>query len=136
MSHDHEHHDTPHTTEELEESLHAHDEWFRHDASEPKHQEAHGETRSGVILGFLFGTVAFVAIVGVIVYQFYLMLAREQQVKLQEGRTNTAEIRSARAAWEEALDSYGWADAEAGTVRIPLELAKQNVIERYRETAN
>jgi len=127
----HEHH-TPHTVEELEESLQAHDEWFRHDASEPHHQEAHGQTNTTLILGFLGGTVVFVAVVGFIVYQYFLLLAREQQESLQERRTNTAEVRSMEAAWGETLSSYGWVDAQAGVVRVPLEVARERVIERYR----
>jgi len=36
----------------------------------------------------------------------------------------------------ELLHGYSWADKEAGTVRIPIDIAMQKVIEDYNQTAS
>ncbi|HEX5708846.1 MAG TPA: hypothetical protein VFX96_16220 [Pyrinomonadaceae bacterium] len=43
-----------------------------------------------------------------------------------------AELNVVRENWETELRSYGWADQSAGTVRIPIERAKEMYLERQR----
>ncbi|HBS28822.1 MAG TPA: hypothetical protein DEB06_05090 [Phycisphaerales bacterium] len=141
MSHDSRQHDShshgapvtgvPHTAEELSESLHAHDEWFRHAPGE-HHQEAHGGTNAVVILGFLGATVLFVGVVGFAVYKVYEVALRAEQVAMQERRTPRAEYAGLRADWQAQLSSFAWTDKEKGRVRVPLEVAKRLVMEEYR----
>lgn len=129
MSHDHH---TPHTTSELAESLHQHDDWFRHSVNEPHHQKAHGETRASVILGFLALTVLFVGVTGYVVLKIFEDLAFREVVASQERRTPTAEVNSLRAQWDEQLSRFGWSDAGTDRVRVPLDVAKRLVMEDYR----
>lgn len=128
MSHDHAH---PHTIAELEESLHAHDDWFRHDATEPHHQEAHGETKAWGIIGIMAATIVFVVIVGYASFFLWEDWTRRQSVKVFEGQTNRTEYNSLRAEWRRQLTTYSWADAEKGLVAVPLEEAKKQVLSYY-----
>lgn len=130
MTHDHTH-GVPHTPEELSESLHAHDEWFRHSPDE-HHQEAHGATNARVILAFLAGTVALVAVVGFVVFKMFEHGLWAEQVRLQEHRTPRAEYQSLRAEWQQQLTTFAWTDREAGRVRVPLDVAKRLVMEEFR----
>jgi len=124
-------HAVPHTPEELTESLHAHDEWFRH-SPEEHHQEAHGATNAGIILAFLAGTVVFVGVVGFAVFKHYEHLLWAEQVRLQEHRTPRAEYQSLRAEWQQQLTTFAWTNKEAGRVRVPLDVAKRLVMDEYR----
>lgn len=130
MSHDPTNH-APHTHEELSESLHAHDEWFRH-SPEEHHQEAHGSTNARIILAFLAATVLFVFGTGFIVFKHYEHRLWAEQVRLQELRTPRAEYLGLRAEWQQQLNSFAWTNQEAGRVRVPLEVAKRLVMEEYR----
>lgn len=40
-----------------------------------------------------------------------------------------------REIWERELTTYGWADESAGTVRVPIERAKQMYLERQQQKA-
>lgn len=127
-------HDT-HTTEEFEQSLVEHDEWFRHSADEPHHQEAHGETKSQVILLFLLGTVVFVFGTGFVVLKFFEAETRKLKATMDEAATSREEYLDANERWERELTSYGWASAIDGSVHIPLELATREVLGEYKSRA-
>jgi hypothetical protein len=128
MAHDHTH---PHTVEELEETLHAHDDWFRHDAAAPHHQQPHGETKAWGILGFMAATLVFVLVVGYASFFLWEDWTRAQSVKVFEGQTKRSEYLSLRADWQKRLTSYEWADAAKGTVHIPIDQAKKQVAAYY-----
>jgi len=139
----HQHHSHPpthpahetHTAADYEHELIEHDSWFRHDASEPRHQESHGETSALGILLTLFATVVFVFGTGGVVLVWFGNEWREFAHVQEEVHTNVAEIRSARAEWQRRLSTYEWTDPAAGRVTIPLEAAKARVIERYAGAA-
>jgi hypothetical protein len=57
----------------------------------------------------------------------------ESRVELQGPRLQVnpaSELREKRLAEEEVLNSYGWVDRRAGTVRIPIERAMDILAER------
>lgn len=136
----HEHHSSPaglhetHTVVDFEHALVSHDSWFRHDSNEPTHQSAHGETKAWGIVAFMAGTLVFVVVVSYLAYFYYEGLTRDRLVSFQEAQTPSAEQISMRAEWSARLSKYEWADAQTGTVRIPLDAAKKRVIQLYAST--
>lgn len=135
MSHGNDHLHRTHTAEEFEHELVAHDEWFRHDASEPRHKEAHGGTNTWIINTFFFATVIFVAVTGRLVMSLFKWDVNRVKVAQQEQIPISTEARNLRAEWDSRLHSYQWADAQAGRVRVPIEAAEQIVINEYRAAA-
>ncbi len=129
-SHGHPAHET-HSAADYEHELVEHDSWFRHDTAEPQHQASHGETSAIGILLTLFATVVFVFGTGGVVLVWFGHEWREFAIVQEEQKTNVTDLRNARAEWERVLSSYEWADPATGRVRIPLELAKSRVIDRY-----
>ena len=133
MSHD-PHHE-PLTEGEYHETLHEHDEWFRHSPDEPAHQEAHGRTSAGIILAFLFGTLVVVAVTGVLVFQLWLQMTQEVVIQNEERRTNLSQLLSARADWERQNSQFGLIEGAPGRAKVPLDLAMKLVIEDYARNA-
>ncbi len=122
-----------HTIEELHQTLHEHDEWFRHSASEPHHQEAHGGTSAGIILGFLIGTLLVVGGTSYGVFVLWERMTDALVVEMQERRTPIAPLLSARAEWAGQLARFEAIAGSPGRARVPLEVAMRLVIEDYRK---
>lgn len=126
MAHD-PHHHHPTDANELEETLHAHDDWFRHQPGEA-HQAPHGELNAWGIIVFMAVTLLFVAGVSYVTFFYWEARTRQQLVIADEQRTPRSEYVSLKADWSKQLTSYEWADAAKGRVRIPLSEAKKLVI--------
>lgn len=132
MGHGHDTHLGHQTKHDYEHDLVEHDSWFRHDATEPYHQEAHGQTKPLVIVVFLGVTVVFVAVVAFMCIQFFNSFVRDQQTaKIERNEAYYANTRRIKAEWEAQLTGYGWVDAQAGQIRVPIEVAKQQIIAEY-----
>ena len=129
MSHD-PHHE-PTTELEYHETLHEHDEWFRHTPQEPAHQEAHGRTSAGIIIAFLMGTVVFVGVTGFLVFQMFLGMTDAEVVQSQERRTPISQLLSAQADWDRQQSQFGLIEGAPGRARVPLDLARRLVIQDY-----
>ena len=61
-----------------------------------------------------------------------LRLPPEPRLQLSPGHKihPLEELKQLRASEDVLLNSYGWVDQEAGTVRIPIDLAKQLILEK------
>ncbi len=127
----HQAHHEPTTAQEYHETLHEHDDWFRHSANEPHHQEAHGSTHAAIIIAFLFGTVVFVAISGALVYQLFQSMTDAVAVENHERRTPVDQFLSSKAEWERQLSQLTLIDGAPGRARVPLDMAQKLVIEDY-----
>lgn len=124
-------HHEPTTSLEYHETLHEHDEWFRHAADEPAHQQAHGRTSAGIIIAFLMGTVVFVGVTGLLVFEFFLEATAAQVVVSQEGQTPIAQLLAARADWDRQHSQLSLIEGAPGRAHIPLNLAYELVIKDY-----
>jgi hypothetical protein len=121
-------HDSIHYEHDLEE----HDSWFRHDTTEPHHQEAHGATRAWGIIGFMVATLFLVLAVGLVTYYgAFEPLMRARLEAVGEGRPISLEHPSARSASVSRLNTYQWVDPAKGTVRIPMEVARRMQLEEH-----
>ncbi len=129
-----EHHEPPHTPEDLKEALHEHDDWFRHGPDEPHHQKAHGDFNPYVVMTFLavtavgvFGTAALV-----ITWMSREIHAEVIATDRQREASYVAEYASKRAQWDQALTGEPtWINEQENVVRIPIELAMERVAEDY-----
>lgn len=130
----HAHHE-PHTPEELQETLHEHDEWFRHTPDEPRHHHAHGTTQARLILLFLIGTLVVVFGTTMAVLVVFDQLGEGIYVENKERRTPTTQIASFRAEWQRQLSEFSPVEGAPGRARIPLELAQRLVVEDYSRNA-
>lgn len=137
-----------HDERELMHELEHHDEWFRHDASEPHHQDAHGRTNIWVLGGFLAATVVFVFVSAwVLVNTFFLPhihslkeVEQESVAPLSRLYDSTiggyaAGVSQLHDQWDAALSKGQIIDQSAGTARIPVDAATRLVIEQYKEHA-
>lgn len=120
-----------------------------HDAKPPlmpHHEE--GDIQFGVIFKFVIYLAIFVAIVQV--FTFVVMqridnrMVAEQEilyplsVELSDRlppapRLQTLpreEMTALREAWRQGLEGYSWVDKNAGTVRIPIDIAMRRLLER------
>jgi len=109
-----------------------HDDWFKHDPTEPDAQEAHGDTNPVMIISFLIVVIAVTFALIIIFLGFFGRTVASEQVGKSELRTPDDEYLEAKATWN--ADLYGeadWTDRENGVVRIPYDLAKSKVIDAY-----
>lgn len=138
MSHGHDHHaSTPAQHDAV-------DAWHDHSADAP-HQAAHGDKISApVVIGY--GVVGFliiaVATVATIVYFNYynnrLQIALVERADLNDPSAARiqGEYEAYRTSIEEAeFGSYGWVNADANRIRIPLEKAIDRVVTEYQAKA-
>ena len=111
-----------------------HDDWFKHDASEPQHQEMHGKINPLGIMLTLLATLVVVAVTMIVVLKFFFDPAIYQN-KAERLEARTAQIAAPAqeklANWESDLGSAGWVDSNTGVVRLPLEVARQKVMQEY-----
>lgn len=124
----------PRTVDEFHQTLHEHDEWFRHTPAE-HHQEAHGGTSTGIILAFMIGTLLVVGVTSYGVFVIWQRMTDAIVVELQERRTPLAPLLSARAEWAGQMTRFEPIQGSPGRVRVPLDVAMRLVIEDYRKNA-
>ncbi len=82
------------------------------------------------------GTLLIIGVVGSVITFLIVMVLRvsyynmvdSMQAERGNAGMNLEERNEIRAEQREALESYGWVDREAGTVRIPIEDAKKLVL--------
>lgn len=124
---------TPASETDLQEALHEHDDWFRHSPDEPHHQAAHGDFNVSVVIGFLAATIIVVLGVAVIVVPWYIRMINDRAVEVRELNPNYApELETQFSEWDAQLHGEPqWLDEQTNTVRIPLEVAKRVVADRY-----
>ncbi len=119
----------------LEQLPHEHaqpDEWHRHTPAEGAPQAEHGAKANPAILALITG--GFVVTVGLTILlsalYFFSYMTHERQLK-KETTVLSEEYRAYRAQTEASLSGYGWADPAAGTVRIPVDTAIDQVVADY-----
>lgn len=109
------------------------DAWHAHQGEAPA-QAVHGETHPITIA--LVGIIGFAVIIASILIlagYFNVMLSQEKVVKHEQWDVR-GEARSSQAQWTQELNSYGWADAQAGLVRMPIDQAMHAVAQEYAST--
>ncbi len=108
------------------------DQWHRHTPDEGQPQEEHAARVNNAALAIVFvSVVAFVAgtiLVTTLYFQRYLVQERERKIEVTSLGEGYREYRDAAKA---AQQGFGWADAEAGKVVIPVEMATERVVARY-----
>ncbi|GEM_PF-5732459 len=114
----------------------AHDGWFKHASDEPDAQEAHGEVNAPFIIAFLSVVILATFAVAVLFLVYFGQALRDAGAERLEGRTDilASEYNEKLAQWNQKLHGQAeWQDPEQGLVSIPLDLAKQSVLERYSD---
>lgn len=109
------------------------DQWHRHSAEEGTPQAEHGAIASPGALAAAFVAISVTVAITVLIIQVffdqYNANYRAQQVETTALSTNFNKYKS---QWEQQdSKGYGLADAQSGAVRIPLEMARQRVVDRY-----
>lgn len=117
---------------------HGHDNWHQHTAAEGVAQHAHGAQASAKALGITFLVMVFGVIATILVLIAYFNTAFSTYKASQtEGTAIMKPAFEAKLAAREQLDSYGWVDRDARTVRVPVSSAMQKVIADYqKQSAN
>lgn len=112
------------------------DAWHAHALAEGAPQQEHGKTQNYVIIGAV--TVAMLAIL-VVTILGTIMFTRTTMTGLRGGRVESMSMSDGYQKYRDeskaALTAYSWASPDAakdGTrVSIPIDAAKQRVIEKY-----
>ncbi len=109
---------------------HADDAWHAH-AGEAPPQETHGETNPGFIA--VVGAVGMIIVVVLIVIltKYFDAVVYDERMVKQERWDVRNEVEAVEAQWTLNLTSYAWADAQNGTVRIPIDRAIDAVAREY-----
>lgn len=132
MSHSHGDTKTLHDSITFEHDLEEHDSWFRHDSSAPHHQVAHGGTNAWGIIAIMVATLGLVLVTAAVTYYgLFEPLMRAEREKA-ENRPVNAEYVTMRSAAQSQFNSYEWADASKGLVRVPLDVAKKMQMEEQK----
>ncbi len=110
-------------------SGHTDDAWHAHPGEAPP-QHSHGTVTPAAIMAV--GLIGFLLVVAcvVVITQYFTMESQRELASKQEVSIG-AEYRSLAATWDQNLREFGWADAEAGTIRIPIEAAADKVAREY-----
>jgi hypothetical protein len=121
-------HKLPHTPDIHEEP----DPWHRHTVDEGIPQVEHAATVNiPILMGVFVATVVFVSAT----ILFTMIYFKRHVTALRQERIETTVVGQGARDYKEAalanLDGYGWADAQAGHVSLPLDVARQRVIEAY-----
>ena len=109
------------------------DQWHRRTTEEGAPQAEHAAIASPTTLAIAFiaisTTVALTVLILVVFFDQYNVRYKAEQMENIDMSNNFNDYKH---KWEEQ-DSRGYAlaDAETGAVRVPLDLAKQRVIDRY-----
>lgn len=113
------------------------DQWHRHSAQEGVPQTEHTAVASPKVLAISFLVITFsiaaTVFVLVIFFDHYTANFKASQM---ESTTLSTPFNDYKKQWDE-FDSrtYGWVDAKAGTVRIPIDQAMGRVVEKYKAPA-
>jgi hypothetical protein len=114
---------------------HGHDAWHQHSTAEGMPQHEHGAHASAKALGLTFITmVVGVIVVILILIAYFNSYVSSTKARLQEGTAMMAPAFNAKVAARSQLESFGWVDQSAGTVRVPLPNAIDRVVDEYRST--
>lgn len=126
-------HHIAHTPEELRETLHAHDDWFRRSPDEPSHQSAHGDFNPYVVMISLAVTIVSVILIVILTIGWWDRMAAEERYLVQENNPAYGqEFRGKSDTWRAQL--YGeptWVDERTNTIRIPIDRAMQVIVQEY-----
>ncbi len=108
------------------------DEWHQHSTDEGAPQIEHGSHATPTALAITFvGMVLGVAAVVLILIAYFNTYVSQVKAQKQEGVGLSEEYEGYRAESLERLAGYGWTDAEAGTVYVPIEMGMQQVVSKY-----
>jgi len=112
---------------------HAHaDDWHQHAGVGEVPQVEHGARLEPgkVFIGFIALVISIVVSVtiSVLFYNNYMNGLKQERWELT---SVGADARSARERADVELNTYGVVDATTGTVRVPLETAKDRVLKKY-----
>src|SRR5690606_28194427 len=103
---------------------HGHDAWHQHTAAEGVPQHEHGAHTSAKALGLTFIIMVFGVIAVILVLVLYFnSYVSGYKARQQETTAMMEPAFNAKIAARKQLEEFGWADANAGTVRIPLDRA-------------
>jgi hypothetical protein len=111
------------------------DDWHQHGIGADVPQVEHGARLepSKVVIGFILLVIAIVfsVTVSVLFYNSYMNDLKQERFELT---SVGADARSARERTDVELNTYGIVDATTGTVRIPVDVAKERVLKKYGAT--
>lgn len=130
-------HHQPHDIDELKHELEDHDEWFRHASDEPTHQ-THGDFNPYVVMAFLAVTVVIVFAVAFLVVPWFGRMVQAERVQVREENLRPVmEYMEARTKWDADLTGEPtWINESEGVIRVPIDIAMEQVVRRYEAEGN
>jgi len=130
-------HHQPHNIDELKDELEHHDDWFRHAPGETSH-ETHGDFNPYVIMAFLVVTVGIVFGVTLLIVPWFGRMVQAKRVEIREQSTlPVQEFMESRTKWDADLRGEPtWIDESGGVIRVPIDVAMEQVVQRYRNGGN
>lgn len=124
------HHESHHVPVEHEHP----DQWHRHAAEEGVPMAEHGAIASPGTLArawvVICLTVGITVLVLAVYFENYNTAIKHRLIETTVLSKGFNEYKSLN---EKDMTSYGWADATAGTVRLPMDKAAERTIEKYKK---
>lgn len=112
------------------------DSWHRHTPDEGTPMAEHGAIASPAVLAKVYIAMCVVVVSTVLFLGiFFMSYLNKERAKQQETTVLSQNFNEMKSHLETELSSYGWADAKAGTVRIPIEKAMGLVVEKYKKSS-
>jgi len=114
------------------------DQWHRHGAEEGHAQKEHAAKANPALLGVVLGVVVAATLGLVVLVVLYFGRAttdlRRERIETTALSAEANSYRAqAKANLDRPIDEDSWVDREAGTVRVPIEMAMDRVVERYAQ---
>lgn len=112
------------------------DAWHTHGAGEPAPQAEHGATQNFLVIGAVGVALIAVVLVTILGTVFYFRKhATQLRVERIETTTIAGDYVKYKAATQTTLAGFSWASPElakeGARVSLPIDMAKQRVIEKY-----
>ncbi|MDX9911040.1 MAG: hypothetical protein RBS39_04335 [Phycisphaerales bacterium] len=113
------------------------DAWHRHSSEEGMPQSEHAARINpyGLYLG-VFGILGFVVVSVVIVAVYFQSYVSTYRAEKQESVNVSEDYVAMRARADATLANYQWIDMREGVVSLPIDVAMDNVIEKYAGSAH
>jgi 5-bromo-4-chloroindolyl phosphate hydrolysis protein len=112
------------------------DDWHQHTAAEGRPQAEHAANVNIAMLGFV-GFVIVAVVVAMVVLVVIYFQAYSSTLIAQKAENTVwyeQEYRPYAASSQRRLQEFGWIDAEAGVIRVPIDHAFSRVIESHRDS--
>ncbi|MCB9837779.1 MAG: hypothetical protein H6813_00430 [Phycisphaeraceae bacterium] len=117
--------------EEQARTAHADDAWHIHSGEAPPQHEHGSKANPFGILLFSVASIVFVVALVIIVQMYFNQRVRALRIERQEHVDFTKSVVDQNQHAQQMMGDYGWLDAGAGVIRLPVDRAIEITAQEY-----